>query len=118
MITKKEVVEYYDEIYGKKGVNAMRPYNYYKQAFKYLGEVGTKQQDLKEELMSYDQWKDFFKKYDLRVENVRHDPWPWQSIKLFEHKNPWRIARRLAYRLMWVFAPLRSTYQFVFILNK
>ena len=36
MITEKEITEYYDEIYSKKGLNAMRPLSYYRQVFRYL----------------------------------------------------------------------------------
>ncbi|OGM99545.1 MAG: hypothetical protein A2817_01155 [Candidatus Yanofskybacteria bacterium RIFCSPHIGHO2_01_FULL_39_8b] len=231
MISEKEVVEYYDKIYNKKGINAMRPLDYYRQVFAYLGtvpgknlldvgtgtghilraaqeaglkiygtdispeairvakdnvpdanltvaagenlpfsdnffnyvvcfgslehfldmnkginemirvakpearfmivvpnrnyflwrfrgEYGTKQQDLKETLMDYNEWKEFFKKNGLEVKNVYHDPWPWQSVKIFKHKNPWRIARRAFYRFVWLSIPLRYTYQFVFILQK
>lgn len=85
--------------------------------WKFRGEYGTKQRDLKETLMSYDEWKDFFSKQGLIVKNVYHDPWPWQSVKIFKHLNPIRIARRAFYRFIWIFIPVRFTYQFIFILK-
>lgn len=85
--------------------------------WKFRGEYGTKQRDMKETLMSYDEWKDFFRKHGLAVKNVYHDPWPWQSVKIFKHKNPWRILRRAFYRFIWLFMPLKYTYQFIFILK-
>ena len=231
MLTEKEVVDYYDQIYRKKGISAMRPFDYYRQVFAYLravsgknlldvgtgtghllktaqeaglkvygtdispeairvakdnvpdadlviaagedlpfpdkffdyivcfgslehfldmdrgvsemirvakldaeymivvpnknyflwklrGEYGTKQKDLKETLMNYDEWKEFFGKHGLEIEKVYHDPWPWQSVKIFKYLNPWRIARRAFYRLIWLFMPLKYTYQFIFILGK
>ncbi len=230
MITEKDVVDYYNKIYGIKGINAMRPFGYYRNVFSYLsaesgkrlldvgtgtghilkaaveknlqsygcdispesvkiagknvpeaeitvasgenlpyqsdffdyvvcfgslehfldmdkgvsemmrvakpnakfmivvpnrnfflwrirGEYGTKQQDLKETLMSYGEWRDFFKKHGLEVVRAYHDPWPWQSVGIFKHKNPWRIARRAFYRFIWLFMPLRYTYQFILILK-
>lgn len=231
MVTEKEVVDYYDKIYWRKGANSMRPFEYYKKVFRYFntvvgkklldvgvgtgyllkaardsglgvsgvdispesikvakevvpsadlrvapgenlpfendffdyvvcfgslehfldmdkgvtemtrvarsdaefmivvpnknyflwrfrGEYGTKQQNLKETLMSFQEWKEFFEKHGLSVTKVYHDPWPWQSVKIFKHKNPWRIIRRTIYRLIWLFIPLEYTYQFIFILNK
>ncbi len=232
MITEKEAAQYYDQIYGRKGVNAMRPYDYYKQVFDYLGktvpglkiadigvgtghilrvavekgleaygvdisseavrisrqnvpsaklevapgeklpfqdnffdyvvcfgslehfidmdkgisemmriakrgaifmivvpnqnyflwklrgEFGTKQRNLKETLMDYSEWKGFLENHGLVVKKVYHDPWPWQSVKIFKHLNPWRILRRTTYRFIWLFMPLRYTYQFIFILHK
>lgn len=86
--------------------------------WKVRGEYGTKQRDLKETLMSYGEWKNFFGKHGLSVQNVYHDPWPWQSVKIFKYLNPWRIIRRAFYRFIWLFIPLNYTYQFVFILRK
>jgi len=68
--------------------------------------------------MSYDEWKGFFERHGLKTTRVYHDPWPWQSVKIFKHKNPWRVIRRVTYRFIWLFIPLRFTYQFIFILNK
>ena len=86
--------------------------------WKVRGEYGTKQKDLKETLMDYGGWKGFFEKHKLKILKTYHDPWPWQSVKIFKHKNPWRIARRAFYRFIWLFMPLEYTYQFIFILNK
>lgn len=232
MITEKDVADYYDNIYQKKGINSMRPYLYYKQVFRYLGdtsaggklldvgcgtghflkvahdsgleiygidissesvkitkenvlnadisvgpgenlpyqdrffnyvvcggslehfldmdkgieemmrvarpgakfmivvpnknyflwkfrgEYGTKQQDLKETLMSFEEWRTFFLNHGLNIKKTYHDPWPWQSVKIFKYLNPWRIFRRAFYRFIWLFMPLKYTYQFIFVLSK
>jgi len=86
--------------------------------WKARGVYGTKQKYMKETLMSYDEWKGFFERHGLKTTRVYHDPWPWQSVKIFKHKNPWRVIRRVTYRFIWLFIPLRFTYQFIFILNK
>lgn len=86
--------------------------------WKVRGEYGTKQRDIKETLMSHDEWKIFFEKHGLKVKKVYHDPWPWQSVKIFKHKNPWRILRRAFYRFIWLFIPLKYTYQFIFIMKQ
>jgi ubiquinone/menaquinone biosynthesis C-methylase UbiE len=86
--------------------------------WKFRKEYGTKQQDLKETLMTLPEWQDFFVKHGLNIEKVYHDPWPWQSLEVFKYKNPWRILRRMIYRVVWMFVPISYTYQFVFILSK
>lgn len=232
MVTEKEIAAYYDNIYGRKGINSMRPLDYYRQVFNYFGKIktgsklvdigvgtghilkaafekgikvygvdisaesinvskqnvpeaelfvapgeslpfrenffdyvvcfgslehflnmdkgleemlrvaksdakfvivvpnlnyflwkftgkyGTKQQDMKETLMNYDDWKKFFEKHGLFVQNVYHDPWPWQSLKIFKYKDPTKIIKRTVARIMWLFMPIRYTYQFIFILTR
>lgn len=86
--------------------------------WKMRGEYGTRQQDLKETLMNYKDWTSFFSKNGLVVKNVYHDPWPWQSLKIFKYKNPIKIAKRLMARTLWLFMPIKYTYQFIFILEK
>ena len=82
------------------------------------GEYGTNQSKIRELLQDYDQWVAMFKKHGVTPISVTHDPWPWQSVKIFKKKNPWNIARRMVYRMIWWFIPLRWTYQFVFICKK
>jgi ubiquinone/menaquinone biosynthesis C-methylase UbiE len=86
--------------------------------WKWRGEFGTKQKEMQEVLMDFGGWSEFFSKHGLKILKVTHDPWPWLSVKIFKKKNPWNILRRLVYRIMWIFVPLKSTYQFVFICKK
>lgn len=82
------------------------------------GDYGTNQKEVKELLLTYDGWVELFKKHGIKPVKVFHDPWPWKSVRIFKKKNPWRILRRSIYRLIWLFIPLKQTYQFIFICNK
>lgn len=86
--------------------------------WKVRGESGTHQKEIKELLLSRGEWVKIFNKHGLREINVYQDPWPWESVSIFKFKNPWRILRRLIYRVIWLFIPLQLTYQFVFLLKK
>lgn len=85
---------------------------------KVLGQQGTIQQDYKEELKDLDSWKKLFESYGLRVEKISQDKYPAEIVKIFEHKNPIKILRRIIYHLVWIFMPLRYAYQFIFVLRK
>jgi SAM-dependent methyltransferase len=82
------------------------------------GTAGTHQSDVKELLLDRAGWEALFKKHGIVPVRVHHDPWPWESVAIFKYKNPWRILRRAAYRLIWLFVPLRFTYQFCFVCQK
>jgi len=82
------------------------------------GEHGTNQREVQELLQNYDSWVGMFKRHGIVPVGVTHDPWPWKSVKIFKKKNPWNIARRIIYRFIWLFIPLRHTYQFVFVCKK
>lgn len=86
--------------------------------WRWQGQWGTKQREMKEVLMTLSEWRGYFAQQGLKIESVHHDPWPWQTIKIFKFKNPWRILRRLVYKVVWWFIPLPYTYQFVFIMRK
>lgn len=82
------------------------------------GDSGTHQKELKELLLDFNGWEEMFKKHGLVPVKVYQDPWPYKSVAIFKFKNPWRIMRRLAYRIIWLFVPLRHTYQFAFVCKK
>lgn len=82
------------------------------------GVYGTNQSQIQELLLDYNGWASLFRKHDLEPVTAHQDPWPWQSVKIFKFKNPWRIVRRVFYRFIWLFIPLRQTYQFVFVAQK
>lgn len=90
--------------------------NYFFWKFKKI-KKGTAQRDF-EELKDLNGWKYFLNKAELEIIKVKQDKYPCQELKIFEYKNPYRILRRLAYKLIWLFMPLKYTYQFVFICRK
>jgi ubiquinone/menaquinone biosynthesis C-methylase UbiE len=85
---------------------------------KVLGKKGTIQRDYKEELKNFDSWKKLFESHGLETEKVTQDKYPAEIVKIFEYKNPTKILRRILYRLIWLFMPLRYTYQFIFVFRK
>ena len=82
------------------------------------GEYGTNQSKIKELLQDYDTWVAMFRRHGIEPVSVTQDPWPWKSVTIFKKKNPWNIMRRIVYRMIWWFIPLRLTYQFVFVCKK
>jgi len=82
------------------------------------GSYGTHQSEVKELLLDFDAWWSLFARHGIKAVDVHQDPWPWQSVEIFKYKNPWKILRRTLYRFVWLFIPLRWTYQFVFICKK
>lgn len=82
------------------------------------GIPGTHQSKVKELLLDYDGWMSLFCEHGIELIKVFQDPWPRDSVAIFKYKNPWRIFRRLVYHLIWLFIPLRKTYQFVFVCKK
>ncbi len=85
---------------------------------KVVGKKGTIQRDYKEELKDLNSWKKLFNNYGLKIEKIVQDKYPAEIVKIFEYKNPVKILRRIIYRLIWVFMPLKYTYQFIFILKR
>jgi len=82
------------------------------------GQYGTKQQAMKETLMDLDGWKDFFQRHGLAITWIGQDMWPRRSLKILKSKNPIRILRRLFVHGLWLFMPLKYTYQFAFVMQK
>jgi SAM-dependent methyltransferase len=82
------------------------------------GKHGTEQQDINEHLMSLSEWKGLFSRNGLEVVRIRQDRWPMKKIRPFATPNPLRIVRDLAFKLVWALLPLKSAYQFIFVLKK
>jgi len=80
-------------------------------------EKGTKQRDF-EMLKSLEGWKKFLSDGGLEVERVYQDKYPSSEVNVFEYKNIKKIVRRIIYKLIWLFMPMKYTYQFIFILKK
>lgn len=79
---------------------------------------GTAQRDF-EELKNLADWKKLLAGAGLEVVGkIRQDRYPSQELNVFAIKNPYKIFRRLIYKLIWLFLPLEYTYQFVFVLKK
>ncbi|MEX2014110.1 MAG: methyltransferase domain-containing protein [Parcubacteria group bacterium] len=79
---------------------------------------GTDQQDISENLLALNQWKNLFLRGDCKVEKIYQDRWLVNKINILESINPIIILKRAVYKLIWTFLPLNLTYQFVFILRK
>ena len=86
--------------------------------WKVRGTYGTHQSELRELLLDRAGWESLFKRHGIKPVRAHHDPWPRESVTIFKFWNPWRILRRAVYRLIWLFVPLRYTYQFVFVCRR
>lgn len=83
------------------------------------GRFGTEQRDINENLLSLKQWKSVFTDNGFEVLNVHQDRWlDLKKPLIFLSANPFRILKRIVYKLAWVFLPLNYTHQFIFILKK
>jgi ubiquinone/menaquinone biosynthesis C-methylase UbiE len=71
-----------------------------------------------EVLRDLDGWTRFFHAGGFAITGVRQDKYPMKELRIFQYFNPYKIIRRVLYKLIWMFMPLRSTYQFVFLLTK
>jgi len=78
---------------------------------------GTNQREF-EILKTLDGWKNFLENGGLKINKVYQDKYPATEVMVFENKNPKKIIRRLIYKFIWLVMPLKSTYQFVFVLEK
>lgn len=83
-----------------------------------FGQPGTEQQAINEHLMSLDAWSAKFSGHSFRIAAVHQDRWPAKERPVFGSRNPVRMLKRALFQLMWVFLPLRYTYQFIFILER
>jgi hypothetical protein len=79
--------------------------------------VGTKQREF-EVLKDLDEWKSLFESFGLNILKVKQDRYPMKILRVFEKPNLITIARRLIYKGIWLFVPIRYTYQFVFVAIK
>ncbi len=80
---------------------------------------GTTQQDINEKLYSCREWRVFFEKCGLAVEQIKQDRW-WfvNRWRYMADASWWRRVKALLRGLLWRIMPLRATYQFVFIMRK
>jgi len=78
---------------------------------------GTAQREF-EVLKNLDDWTSFFRHGGFRIVSVHQDKYPMKELRVFQYRNLYKIIRRLIYKLVWVFMPLRYTYQFVFVMKK
>jgi hypothetical protein len=87
-------------------------------AWKLRGVAGTEQQTIKEVLFDLDGWKRRLTQEDLKVVLIAQDKWPLRRPVISGASNLSAMARNLIRKLVWVFMPLRFTYQFIFLLQK
>ncbi|MCD6594502.1 class I SAM-dependent methyltransferase [bacterium] len=86
--------------------------------WKIKGKKGTIQQDINEHLFSLEQWENLFAKNGLKISEIHQDKWFMIKDKIFSSLNPIKITKKIIYKLIWLFMPLKNTYQFIFILRK
>ena len=79
---------------------------------------GTEQQEINEQLLSLNEWKNLFEKGGLKIEKIYQDKWHMYKINIFNSLNPLSIIKSLILKLTWMVLPLYYTYQFVFICKK
>lgn len=89
--------------------------------WKFRANKGTEQTDISETLMSLEGWKDRFVKQGLEVVKITQDDWYLKEpidIYPFSLRKTARAFKKLIYKLIWLFVPMKYTYQFVFVLKK
>ena len=86
--------------------------------WKLSGAPGTAQQDINEHLLPLGDWKKFFKENGFDIIKIHHDRWVSKEIRVFSSGHPFAILKGILFKLVWLFLPLRYTYQFIFILKK
>jgi ubiquinone/menaquinone biosynthesis C-methylase UbiE len=79
---------------------------------------GTEQQEIREVLLSLRQWKAFFVEERFSVVEIYQDRWGIKAERIFSHKNPLIVLKKMISKTIWAILPLRYTNQFVFILKK
>jgi len=90
--------------------------NYF--AWKLKKQSGTHQRDIAEELKTLKEWQQLFKDAGLNILAIRHDKWPAKSLPLFYSYNPYKILKRLVFKLIWLILPINYTYQFIILAVK
>ena len=85
--------------------------------FKISGKPGTEQYDINETLLSLEQWQDMFNK-KFEILKVYQDYWRFSKIKIFDNLNPIKICMRFLVKYLYFLIPLKSTFQFVFIMKQ
>jgi len=82
---------------------------------------GTEQKDIREALMSLEQWRNKFMKEGLEVLKIDKDDWFFKepiSFSSFSLAVFLTGVKKMIYKLIWIFVPIKYTYQFVYILRK
>ncbi|MCB0396435.1 MAG: class I SAM-dependent methyltransferase [Flavobacteriales bacterium] len=75
--------------------------------------TGTNQQDIKETLLSLDEWKDMLQTNGLEIVKVFPDKWPVNWVPLPKRK-PVKFIQGLIKRYQLSSLPLEKSYQFIF----
>lgn len=78
---------------------------------------GTHQRDIGEELKSLKDWQKFFQKHQLKIVKTKVDRYPTTSLPWFYSFNPYKILKRLFFKIVWLFLPKKYTYQFIFLIQ-
>ena len=71
-----------------------------------------------EELKTFKEWQQIFKHAGLEIVATKQDKWPTKSLAWFYSFNPYKIIKRLAFKLVWLVLPLNCTYQFIILAVK
>jgi ubiquinone/menaquinone biosynthesis C-methylase UbiE len=82
--------------------------------WKILAKHGTEQQDINENLLSLEQWKDALIRNGFEILDIHRDKWYMK----FPQTSFFSIIKRMICRVVWTFIPLRYAYQFAFILKE
>lgn len=86
--------------------------------WKVLGQSGTSQQDITEQLLTLREWEALFARHGLNVEGVHPDRWhavKWRRMGL---RRPLALLRGTLLEAAWRLIPLRWEYQFIFLLRQ
>lgn len=82
-----------------------------------LGRRGTRQQDIKEELLALEDWRKLFARQGLEVERVVPDLWHAVKWRYAQGGGVGRWGTGPLLEAAWRLIPLRWQYQFVFLLR-
>jgi len=79
---------------------------------------GTHQREIGEELKSLNGWKNVFELAGFKILNIYQDKYPSRCLPWFYSFNLFKIIKRILFKLLWFFLPLRYAYQFVIVAKK
>ena len=89
--------------------------------WKFRKNKGTEQLDISEALMSLEEWRDKLTNEGLEVVKITKDDWYLKEpieLSPFTLRKFFRAFKKIIYKFIWLFIPIRYTYQFVFVLKK
>ncbi len=104
---------------GKKNVKYLLVVpnkNYF--AWWFTKNKGTHQRDIGEELKSLTEWQQVLQTAGFKITKIKPDKWPTMCLPWFYSFNPFKIIKRILFKLIWLVLPLRYTYQFIIIAEK